>query len=82
MLSRFDIEPEARVKRRGSDNGTRWYRRDGFSPWFVRYGFEPPEVVEMEPAAESDASGEPGDGPAKGATLTQEVLDQEVPGAM
>jgi len=81
MLSRFDIEPEPRCKRRGSDNGTRWYRRDAFSPWFVRYGLEPPEAVEMEPAEESDASGEPGDTPAKGATSTRDVPDQEVAGS-
>ncbi len=43
MLSRFDIEPEPRVKRRGSDNGTRWYRRDAFDEWFVRYGFVEPD---------------------------------------
>jgi hypothetical protein len=81
MLSRFDIEPEPRVKRRGSDNGTRWYRRDAFSPWFVRYGLGPPEAVKMERARESDASGEPGDTPAKGATPTRDVPGQGVAGS-
>ena len=63
MLSRFDIEPESRVKRRGSDNGTRWYRRDAFDEWFVRYGFVEPDggateavVVEADDRVEAATS--------------------------
>jgi hypothetical protein len=47
MLSRFDIQPEPRVKRRGSNNGIRWYRRDarqrGLSQ--VSQGIFPPRVL-------------------------------------
>jgi len=78
MLSRFDIQPEPRVKRRGSDNGTRWYRRAAFDEWFTRYGFEPPdETVEMEPAENSPILDEPTSAPATGATPTREVPYQE-----
>jgi hypothetical protein len=81
MLSRFDIEPEPRVKRRGSDNGIRWYRRDAFDEWFVRYGFEPPDAVETEIAEPPNTSGEPEDTPAEAATPIPEVPDQEVAGS-
>jgi hypothetical protein len=69
MLSRFEIQPEPRVKRRGSDNGTRWYRRDAFDEWFTRYGFESPEAARVEP-------GEPGDTPAEGATPIHNCSDE------
>jgi hypothetical protein len=38
MLRVFDIEPEQNGKWRGKQN-LRWYRRDAFTPWFIRYGF-------------------------------------------
>ncbi len=78
MLSRFDIAPELRCKRRGKQV-LRWYRADRFTEWFVRYGFEPPEpsIGEAELVADdgTDAT------PVEAAAPLHEVPNQEVAGS-
>jgi hypothetical protein len=62
MLSRFDIAPEPRCKRRGK-SVLHWYRRDAFDEWFVRYGLvEPADETVVDPMPEGaadDISAEP-----------------------
>ncbi|MGA9303996.1 MAG: DUF3631 domain-containing protein, partial [Candidatus Sulfotelmatobacter sp.] len=74
MLRVFDIEPEPGHKRRG-EQVLRWYRRDRFDPWFVRYGFiesaaEPVMVVDDLPEGATD--GAHVEDAAKGATPLHE----------
>jgi hypothetical protein len=71
MLSRFDIAPEPRGKRRGKDV-LRWYRRNAFDEWLTRYGFIDAAAGPM------GTTTDPAKDIAKAATpLQPEVLDQK-----